>query len=151
MYRLKVSSPDATILEQVRQFALSLGCEADMLLSRNDESTTQIVPTKSDFHELYAIARNREIGYIGVTKTGAAQRINTHLAKAEQANEPFVKWLAEGLLLRDINAGVIETANNKSDAYNREMELVAKMHPLFNKRGPTLLNRIGGLTKIELE
>jgi hypothetical protein len=152
MYRLKVTSEDENVIEQVRAFAVDLGCDADVLFQAgNDESRTDIVRTRSDFHELYAITRGPQIGYIGVTKVGARNRINFHLARGEQANDPFVQWLAQGLILCDIKAGVIDTRNNKTDAYNRETELCVQYKPLFNKQKPTLVDQIGGLKTFNLD
>jgi hypothetical protein len=157
MFGLHITSTGKELLERVEEYAKSIGCFSsgiveekiiDVVEELNGEENIPRYKRSTTPYDLYGITRHSdEVGYVGMTCDSVAKRIRTHVKMGEIACDPFAKWLAEGLEMKDIDAGVLKSVVGFEVAKGEEDRLRHQLKPLFNKQDGEygLIRKIGGL------
>ena len=158
MFSLNITSTEKELLERVEEYAKSIGCFSSGIVEENvidvvereklnAEENVPRYQRSTTPYDLYGISRHGEVGYVGRSCDSVSKRIRIHLKMGEMVNDPFAKWLAEGLEVKDIDAGVLKSVVGFEVARSEEDILRHQLKPLFNKQDGEygLIRKIGGL------
>jgi hypothetical protein len=155
-YVISGSSDDYGAAVKVQEYARSVGIaleisETGLVQSvALDSPQRQVaIPLSERPHQLYAILRGEELGYLGVS-VDAGKRLQQHANKIAIALDPFVKWLADGKTTGDLSY-IVKDFSNKKEAVAEEKKLIQKYNPKFNKQhinGEMFTPRTGGLPEL---